>query len=128
MGLAERGINMDRWQAQYAFWSSFGVPAYEENSVPDNPVFPYITYESAASAFDDDYFVNASVWTRSTSWAQADALSDAIEQNLTYGGKVLPYTGGMIWVTLGAPFAQSMGDPEDGMIKRKRLSVLLHFV
>ena len=42
---------MDRYEAQYAFWSSFGVPAYEQNSVPDldDLTFPYITFEAAAT-------------------------------------------------------------------------------
>ena len=31
--------------------------------------------------------------------------------------------GGYIWLRRGSPFAQSMGDPDDNMIRRKLLSV-----
>ena len=120
---------MDRYEAQYSFWSSFGVPAYEENSAPDadEVEYPYITYQAVTAPFDNDVQVNASVWDKSTSWFTADKLADAIEDSLKNGGKVLPYSGGMIWVTHESPFAQSMGDPEDDQIKRKLLSVVLHF-
>lgn len=120
---------MDRYQTQYAFWSSFGVEAYEENSVPDEDEveFPYITYQAMASPFDDNGGVTASIWDRSTSWLTADTLADAIETRLKDGGQVISYEGGVIWITADSPFAQNMGDPDDDRIKRKRLAVVLHF-
>lgn len=120
---------MDRYEAQFNFWSSFGVPAYEQNAVPDlkSVTFPCITYEAVATPWDGDAAVSASIWTRSTSWAAADALSDMIETAIKDGGQILHYTGGMIWITPETPFAQSMGDPDDDRIKRKLLSVVLHF-
>lgn len=120
---------MDRWEAQYSFWASFGVPVYEANSVPDldEVTFPYITYDARAAGFDGDVLANASIWTRGSSWAQADGLSDAIESRLKNGGETVAYDGGLIWITAEAPFAQSMGDPDDDRIKRKLLSVVLHF-
>lgn len=120
---------MDRWEAQYAFWSSFGVPAYEASSVPDRDdvTYPYITYEGASAQFDGDVMRNASIWTRSTSWNTADTLADLIESRLKDGGSIISYSGGMIWITAETPFAQSMGDPDDDRIKRKLLSVVYHF-
>lgn len=119
---------MDRWEAQYSFWASFGVPAYEENSVPDldEVTFPYITYQAVTSPFDGDAMVNASIWTRSTSWLSADQLSDAVETRLKNGGATVPYTGGLLWYTAETPFAQNMGDPDDDRIKRKLLALILH--
>lgn len=121
--------DMDKWQAQYTFWSSFGVPAYEENSVPDldSVTFPYITYQAVSAPFDGDVQQTASIWTRSTSWARADELSDQVEARLKNGGAVTRYDGGILWFTAEAPFSQSMGDPDDDRIKRKQLSVALHF-
>ena len=120
---------MDRYEAQYKFWASFGVPAYEANSVPDETEvsFPYITYNAIATPFDGDAVVNASIWTRSTSWLAADTLADAIEAALKDGGQVLHYNGGLIWITAETPFAQNMGDQDDDRIKRKLLTVALHF-
>lgn len=121
---------MDKYEAQYTFWSSFGVPAYEENSVPnvDDVTYPYITYQAMSAVFNGNVVANASIWARSTSWVGADSLSDTIESRLKDGGEVLRYDGGIIWVTPESPFSQSMGDPEDDLIKRKILSVQLHFI
>ena len=119
---------MDKWQAQHQFWSSFGVPAYEENSVPDGAPFPRITYESAASTFEDLVSISASIWTRSTSWETADRLTDLIEHRIKNmgcpaieGGRYRVYAG-------NNTFARKMGDPEDDQIKRTLLSVTFEFM
>ena len=74
---------MDRYEALYSFWSSFGVPAFEENSVPtsgDYPKYPYITYEVSTGGFNSDINVNGYIWTRSNSWISADKISDGKQQ------------------------------------------------
>ena len=124
---------MDRWETQYSFWASFGVPAYEENSVPDADeiTFPYITYQGVSGGFNADVPVSASIWTRSPSWLSADTLADVIEAKLggrNGGGYVQRHDGGGIWITAENNFAQNMGDPEDDLIKRKLLSVVLRFI
>ena len=100
---------MDRWEAQYQFWNSFGVPAYEVNSVPDldDVDFPYITYPAMSAPFNGDTVASPSIWTRTPSWLQADTLADEIERRLKTGGEVIRYSGGIIWVTAESPFAQS---------------------
>ena len=119
-----------KWNAQYDFWSSFGIPAYDAASVPDGddaPDFPYITYTGYNSGFDEDARSLVSIWTRDTSWAGADAIADQIHDALVHGGAVVPYDGGMIWITAGEPFAQNIGDPNDDLIRRKVLNIILHF-
>ena len=44
---------MDNEQAYRAFWASFGLNAYDENTVPEDAELPYITYEYAENGFDD---------------------------------------------------------------------------
>lgn len=120
---------MDKWQAQYSFWASFGYPAYEEHSVPPKTeiTYPYITYEAVSSTFDNSTPVSASIWTRSNSWLEADTISDEIETRLRYGGHRIPYDNGIIWATPNNPFSRPSGDPEDDKIKGKTLNVQLHF-
>ena len=36
---------MTKAAAMYQFWNSFGLTAYEENTVKDDASFPYITYQ-----------------------------------------------------------------------------------
>ena len=126
---------MDKFEAQHAFWSSFGVPAFEEHSVPDMTtlselgISDYITYQKVNGVFGSSALVNPNIWTRSERWDRADALQIAIQSQLEHGGKCLLYDGGMIWATPenNASFSQSLGDPDDDMIKRYRLSVILQF-
>ena len=40
---------MTKAAAIYQFWNSFGLTAYEENSVPTDATFPYITYQDRKS-------------------------------------------------------------------------------
>lgn len=121
---------MDRWEAQYNFWSSFDIPAYEVNSVPDLEyvTFPYITYEAAASGFDEPVSVSASIWDRSNSWETADGIADRIERFIRKMG-CPKIKGGRYRVYIeNAAFAQNMGDPEDDQIKRKLLNVNFEFM
>ena len=77
---------MDKQQAYYNFWSSFSIPAYDENSVPDGAAFPYITYQVMVDEIDAPVFPVASIWYRSDSWTAIDAkvneISRAIDEIL----------------------------------------------
>ena len=121
---------MDKWQAQHEFWNSFGVPAYEEHSVPDKDkdVFPRITYEAATSTFENLVAITASIWTRSTSWESADLLSIAIEEHIKAMG-CPEIDGGRYRVFIGqTTFAQKMDDPNDDQIKRIVLNVTFEYM
>ena len=103
------------------FWAGFGLPAFEENSVPsgvDEPAFPYITYQLITDSFGDDVAMTASLWYRDSSWVKANAKADEISEAIGYGGDVILYDGGNIWIKRGKPFAQRMGDASDQMSKR----------
>ena len=51
------------------FWSSFDIPAWAENSVPDNAELPYITYFIEKPDWASQASVYARVWYRDTSFA-----------------------------------------------------------
>ena len=42
---------MTKAAAIYQFWSGFGLTAYEENTVPEDAVFPYVTYQLVTDSF-----------------------------------------------------------------------------
>ena len=119
---------MTKAAAIYQFWSSFGLTAYEENTVPDDAVFPYITYQLVTDSFDREIPLTASIWYRSESWAGINAKTDEISQEISRGGKVIPCDGGAIWLKRGQPFAQNMGDESDDLIKRKYLNITAEFM
>ena len=119
---------MTKAAAIYQFWNSFGLTAYEENSVPDDAAFPYITYQLVTDSFDREIPLTASIWYRSESWAGINAKTDEISQKISRGGKIIPCDGGAIWLKRGQPFAQSMGDESDDLIKRKYLNITAEFM
>ena len=119
---------MTKAAAIYQFWSGFGLTAYEENTVPDDATFPYITYQLVTDSFDREIPLTASLWYRIESWTSINAKTEEISQKISRGGKIIACDGGAIWLKRGQPFAQSMGDESDDLIKRKYLNITAEFV
>ena len=119
---------MTKAAAIYQFWSGFGLTAYEENTVPTDAVFPYITYQLVTDSFDREIPLTASLWYRSESWTAINAKTEEISQKISRGGKIISCDGGAIWLKRGQPFAQSMGDGSDNLIKRKYLNITAEFM
>ena len=119
---------MTKAAAIYQFWNSFGLTAYEENSVPDDAAFPYITYQLVTDSFGYEIPLTASLWYRSESWKTINAKTEEINQTISRGGMVISCDGGAIWLKRGQPFAQSMGDESDDLIKRKYLNITAEFM
>lgn len=111
---------MDKWQAIDTFWNSFGIPAYDQNSVDtgeDSPQLPYITYEAQTGALDQVLTLAGSIWYRSSSWREISQKADEIAETIGYGYHIENVDGGYLWIVKGQPFAQRMND-EDDMIRR----------
>jgi len=119
---------MTKAAAIYQFWNIFGLTAYEENTVPDDAAFPYLTYQLVTDSFDHEVSVAASLWYRSESWTAINAKTEEISHTISRGGKIIPFDGGAIWLKRGQPFAQNMGDESDDLIKRKYLNVTAEFI
>lgn len=115
-------------QIMHSFFSGFGLTAYEENCVPANASFPYLTYSAASSAFDEPVTLLFSIWYREKSWHNANAKAEEISTKIGMGGMMLPCAAGAVWITRNSPFAQSMGDPSDSCIKRKIISITAEFM
>ena len=119
---------MTKAAAIYQFWSGFGLTAYEENTVPTDASFPYVTYQLITDSFDRDVAATASLWYRGESWTDINAKTEEISQKISRGGKIISCDGGAIWLKRGQPFAQSMGDESDDLIKRKYLNITAEFM
>ncbi|MBR2783052.1 MAG: hypothetical protein IKD93_02520 [Firmicutes bacterium] len=118
-------------QALQQFWEGFGLTAYEENTVPDQALTlnggKYISYEERRAGFDEPVAASASLWYRSRSWTEILAKAEEIFQALQNGGILLPYTGGALWVTPGAPCYQRMPSETEG-VRRVYINVNLEFL
>lgn len=119
---------MNKDQAIHAFWASFGWDAWEETSVPDDALLPYITHEGATDNFGTEIAQTASLWDRSTSWTSVTEKRTQIEQRITRGGVLIKYDGGAVWIRRGTPWAQRMADSADDMIRRIVLNYTLEFI
>lgn len=122
---------MTKTEALYKFFSSFGLNAYETASVGTGdqaPLFPYLTYDGVTDAYGSEVPIAFSLWYRDWSWVDCNAKADEISAAIGIGGIVLPYDGGAVWVKRGTPFAQSMGDDSDNLIKRKYINLTAEFI
>lgn len=119
---------MTKAAAIYQFWNSFGLTAYEENTVPTDAAFPYITYQLVTDSFDREIPLTASLWYRSESWTDINAKTEEISHKISRGGKIISCDDGAIWLKRGQPFAQNMRDESDDLIKRKYLNITAEFM
>lgn len=118
---------MTKAAAIYQFWNGFGISAYEENAVPDNAEFPYITYQLVTDSVDNDVQCAVSLWYRSESWIDINAKTEEISAFIGSSGKIIKCDGGRIWIKRGQPFAQNMRDESDPEIKRKYFNISIEF-
>ena len=121
---------MDKFQALHAFWSSFGLDAYDSSTVPtgeNKPDLPYITYDAYTSNFGNPVSLAADLWYYGSSWSAITTKLQEIQADLGRGGKCVPCDGGAVWIRQGQPFAQRMADPDD-MIRRITMNYEAEFL
>lgn len=119
----------DKSQAIHEFWSGFDLPAYDENTVPDNAVKPYITYSVSEDSLGNMVLLNASLWYKSTSWAAITKKANEIANKVGgFGFFSQRIDGGFLWLTKGSPFAQRMGDDSDDTIRRILINIKAEFL
>lgn len=117
---------MDKWQAQQAFWESFGLTAYDENTVPDDAVMPYITYQAVVGSLDGVMVVSASLWYRGNSWAAISQKATEMESSVNQQIKI---DGGYLKIRKPiSNFAQRMDEPNDRLVRRMRLQLEMEFL
>ena len=121
-------------QAIHMFWSSFGLTAYDENSVPDNAKLPYITYSvNVGDIISGPVTMQASLWYRSMSWKEITEKSEEIRNHLGIGGVMIEHDDGAIWIKRGNTFAQrsaagSSESEQDSSTRRVVLTVDIDFI
>lgn len=119
---------MDKLQRLHSFWGEFNLPAYDENSVPDNAVLPYITYEAVTDYFDNNVFTTASLWYRSSSWSAIESKQREIANFIGRGGTICSYDGGAFWIRRGNPWSQRMSESSNDMIRRIVLNIIIEYI
>lgn len=121
---------MDKVQAIDEFWNSFGLPAYDENTVPtdDSVDYPYITYSVSTDSLGNMVPLSASLWYRSTSWEDITHKAREIARVIKTQHMPIKIDGGYVWLVGGTPFSQRMSDPNDDMVRRIYLNVSAEYL
>ncbi len=119
---------VNKAQALYAFWSGFGLPAYDEGSVPDGATLPYITYETRTDEWGSQVAMTASLWYRSSSWAEITEKEMQIAEFIGRGGRMIAYDGGAMWITKALPWATRLPEEADDMIRRIVLNIQAEYL
>lgn len=118
--------NLDKAQGLYTFWSMFGLPAYDEQTIPGDAKIPYITYETQTGCLDETLYLTGSIWYYGNSWGPVTQKADEIEEEIT-GGTIIPIKGGALWITKGSPFTQRAAD-DDSTVRRILIQIQAEFL
>lgn len=114
-------------QALHEFWNSFEIPAYDENTVPDDVEMPYVTYSVGVASLDETIPLYASIWYYGTSWDDISRKAIEIGEYIGRGGISQFYDNGRIWIKRGIPFSQRMSEPGNNFVRRIYLNINVEF-
>jgi len=122
---------MDKSQAIHNFWSQFGLPAYDENTVNASKAGDrYITYNVETDSIGSVLNLYGNIWDMdSTSWEflsrKAEEIAETIERKypISYG-----IDNGRLYIAKGTPFAQRMSDPSSDRVRRMYILIQAEFL
>lgn len=92
------------------FFGGFGIPAYQEGSVPDDVALPYITYSQQAPEWDQKATLYARVWDRTTSNTRLIQLADRITAAIGQERRIPLDDAGYLVLWPETPLIQMMTD------------------
>ena len=124
---------MNNFQALQSFWESFGVDAYDEQTLFTDsaaPAYPHITYESFSGTWEARRTMSANLWNRSTSWKWLKEKAEDIK-NTIGNGITINVDDGIIWFRIPeyTPLAQVIASgSEDDLVKRILLNIEVEFL
>ena len=119
---------MTKGAALQTFFSQF-MDAYAASAVPEDVIFPYLTYELITSAWDGgEVGLTVNLWFYTTSEAVPNAKAQELSDAIGYGGVTLSCDGGFIWLKRGSPWCQNLHDDTDKNIKRRYINVTVEYM
>ena len=120
---------MSKASALHAWFSGFGITAYEETSVKSSASMPYLTYTYATGDFDSgEVPIIVNLWYQSDSNVAINAKAEEIYARIGRGGVTVPVGDGAIWLRRGSPFCQAIAEPSDANIRRRYINITAEFL
>lgn len=115
---------MTKEAALHAFFNSFGIPAYTTTSVEEDAEFPYMTYDSPSTSFDNGLVsITVNLWYYVTDESIPNKKVREISKRFNNGSISIACDGGGIILTKGNPFSQPVVDDTDPFIKRRYINI-----
>lgn len=119
---------MSKDKALQAWFTAFGMTAYPSTSVPDDTVFPWLTYEYITGSFgDSDVPIAVNMWF----WTESESIpNQKAEEFRKYilEHDLIECDEGLIWVKTGVPWCQSLTDETSPTVKRRYMNVTLEYL
>ena len=120
---------MTKEQALHTFFNQFGIIGYRNTSVPDDAIFPFLTYDVPISSFEEEpVSITLNLYFYTDSEAVPDAKAEEIREAIWMGGTLLKCDGGAIWLKCGAPWCQSLVDDTNNNIKRRYINITAEYL
>ena len=120
---------MTKEQALHKFFNKFGISGYRNTSVPDDVIFPFLTYDTPVSSFEEDpVSITLNLYFYTDSEADPDAKAEEIRKAIGMGGVLLNCDGGAIWLKWGVPWCQSLVDETNRNIKRRYINITAEYL
>lgn len=125
---------MTKAAALNKFFSQFGLDAYPSSGVPEDVIFPYLTYEVATGdIYSGPIDIGVNLWFKTESEKIPNDKVEEIGNAIGLGGVMVPYDGGAIWIQKGTPFSQNLNDEnnreiKNSTVKRRFIDLSLEFV
>ena len=119
---------MTKDKALQSFFERF-MAAYSTASVPEDAVFPYMTYEYVADAWDaGEVGMTVNLWFYTDSESVPNAKVQEISDAIGMGGTTIKCDGGFIWIKRGSPWCQSLSYDTHPEIKRRYMNVTAEYM
>ncbi len=120
---------MTKEAALQQFFGGFGMAAYPSTSVPNDAIFPYLTYEVITSAFEEgEVSLTVNLWYYTAQEGPPNAKARELAAAIGRGGRLLRCDGGGIWLKRGSPWCQSLADEASRNIKRRQLNMTAEYL
>lgn len=130
---------MDITAALWDFWGQFdlngkAIPAYQIGAVPNDAVFPYVTFSPAQAAAMSTLPMIATVWVKfngensSPALAQRSAFLEAVSRAIPQEGVMLHVDGGFLVLNRGSgDFLSTIVDDSDKTVLGGRVGYEVRF-
>lgn len=124
---------MTKDKALYAYFRKYaeeilGGEAYAATAVPNDVIFPYMTYDFIDADFDEGEVASTvNLWFRTNSEAVPNAAAAALKRYIE-DNDLVECDGGAVWVKPGEPWSQALRDETDEQIKRRYINVTFEYL